>query len=169
MQDSRNWNAWSDERVEQLKKLWEAGLSASQIAAELGGWPASSPDGGRNAVIGKASRLGLAKRGKSVTVPKERKVKPDKTITVRPRTSSVPRSSAQFEAKFNVEGMPETVPARRPRLKPSPGFMSARERRERGYEDGPDFGGMFPLPTAAGDGPSREDIEFLSKHLYNFG
>ena len=27
---------WSDERVEQLKKLWEAGLSASQIAAELG-------------------------------------------------------------------------------------------------------------------------------------
>ena len=27
---------WSDERVEQLKKLWEGGLSASQIAAELG-------------------------------------------------------------------------------------------------------------------------------------
>ena len=27
---------WSDERVEQLKKLWESGLSASQIAAELG-------------------------------------------------------------------------------------------------------------------------------------
>jgi len=27
---------WSDDRVEQLKKLWEAGLSASQIAAELG-------------------------------------------------------------------------------------------------------------------------------------
>ena len=26
---------WSDDRVEQLKKLWEAGLSASQIAAEM--------------------------------------------------------------------------------------------------------------------------------------
>ena len=37
---------WSDDRVEQLKKLWEAGLSASQIAAELGNVT-------RNAVIGK--------------------------------------------------------------------------------------------------------------------
>ena len=27
---------WSHNRVEQLKKLWGAGLSASQIAAELG-------------------------------------------------------------------------------------------------------------------------------------
>ena len=25
--------SWTDDRVEQLKKLWEAGLSASQIAA----------------------------------------------------------------------------------------------------------------------------------------
>ena len=37
---------WSEDRVEQLKKLWEAGLSASQIAAELGNVT-------RNAVIGK--------------------------------------------------------------------------------------------------------------------
>ena len=28
---------WSDDRVEQLKKLWEAGLSASQIARALRG------------------------------------------------------------------------------------------------------------------------------------
>ena len=28
---------WTDERVEQLKKLWADGLSASQIAAQLGG------------------------------------------------------------------------------------------------------------------------------------
>src|ERR1041385_8740709 len=42
---------WSDDRVEQLKKLWEAGLSASQIAAELGNVT-------RNAVIGKVHRLG---------------------------------------------------------------------------------------------------------------
>ena len=27
---------WSDDRVEQPKKLWENGLSASQIAEELG-------------------------------------------------------------------------------------------------------------------------------------
>jgi GcrA cell cycle regulator len=49
---------WTDDRVEQLKKLWEAGLSASQIAAELGNVT-------RNAVIGKVHRLGLSGRAKS--------------------------------------------------------------------------------------------------------
>jgi GcrA cell cycle regulator len=49
---------WSDDRVEQLKKLWEGGLSASQIAAELGNVT-------RNAVIGKVHRLGLSGRAKT--------------------------------------------------------------------------------------------------------
>jgi GcrA cell cycle regulator len=49
---------WTDERVELLKKLWNEGLSASQIAAELGGIT-------RNAVIGKVHRLGLSGRAKS--------------------------------------------------------------------------------------------------------
>jgi GcrA cell cycle regulator len=46
---------WTDERVEQLKSLWNEGLSASQIARVLGGVT-------RNAVIGKVHRLGLAGR-----------------------------------------------------------------------------------------------------------
>src|SRR3954453_18214202 len=45
---------WTEERIELLTKLWSEGLSASQIAAELGG------DVSRNAVLGKAHRLGLA-------------------------------------------------------------------------------------------------------------
>jgi GcrA cell cycle regulator len=44
---------WTDERVETLKKLWQDGLSASQIAKQLGGVT-------RNAVIGKVHRLGLS-------------------------------------------------------------------------------------------------------------
>lgn len=48
---------WTDERVELLKKLWADGLSASQIAAELGNVT-------RNAVIGKVHRLGLSGRAK---------------------------------------------------------------------------------------------------------
>jgi len=56
--------SWTDTRVELLTKLWADGLSASQIATELGGWPASSPDGGRNAVIGKVHRMGLSGRAK---------------------------------------------------------------------------------------------------------
>ena len=51
---------WTDDRVEQLKKLWEAGHSASQIAGELGNVT-------RNAVIGKVHRLGLS--GSGVATP----------------------------------------------------------------------------------------------------
>ena len=46
---------WTDESVENLKKLWQDGLSASQIAKQLGGVT-------RNAVIGKVHRLGLSGR-----------------------------------------------------------------------------------------------------------
>jgi GcrA cell cycle regulator len=59
---------WNDERVELLKKLWTDGLSASQIASELGGIT-------RNAVIGKVHRLGLSGRAKTPAsaVPRPRK------------------------------------------------------------------------------------------------
>jgi len=58
---------WTDERVELLKKLWMEGLSASQIAGELG-------DGvTRNAVIGKVHRLKLSARAKPTnTAPRAR-------------------------------------------------------------------------------------------------
>src|ERR1051325_11365005 len=44
---------WTSERVETLKKLFDAGLSCSQIAGEIGTT--------RNAVIGKMHRLGLSR------------------------------------------------------------------------------------------------------------
>jgi GcrA cell cycle regulator len=47
--------AWTDERIALLKKMWEDGRTASQIAEELGGVS-------RNAVIGKAHRLDLQSR-----------------------------------------------------------------------------------------------------------
>ncbi len=47
--------SWTDERIEKLTKTWEGGATASQIADELGGVS-------RNAVIGKAHRLGLKAR-----------------------------------------------------------------------------------------------------------
>ncbi|MEZ5655361.1 MAG: GcrA family cell cycle regulator [Sphingobium sp.] len=47
--------SWTDERIDQLKAMWEKGMTASQIAEELGGVS-------RNAVIGKAHRLGLQSR-----------------------------------------------------------------------------------------------------------
>lgn len=67
---------WTDERVEKLKRLWADGLSASQIAAQLGGVS-------RNAVIGKVHRLSLpgrAKAGGSSAAPRAK------------RTTSAPRA-----------------------------------------------------------------------------
>ena len=59
--------SWNDERVETLKKLWQEGLSASQIASRIGGVT-------RNAVIGKVHRLGLSGRAPT-----------SRTATARPR------------------------------------------------------------------------------------
>ena len=47
--------SWTEERIATLTKMWEGGATASQIADELGGVS-------RNAVIGKAHRLGLKSR-----------------------------------------------------------------------------------------------------------
>jgi GcrA cell cycle regulator len=62
--------SWTDERVELLKKLWQDGLSASQIAGELGGVT-------RNAVIGKVHRLGLSGRGQPTSsIKRQRRTHP---------------------------------------------------------------------------------------------
>lgn len=47
--------AWTEERIERLKTMWHDGATASEIAEKLGGVS-------RNAVIGKAHRLGLEAR-----------------------------------------------------------------------------------------------------------
>jgi GcrA cell cycle regulator len=66
--------AWTDERIEQLKTMWEKGMTASQIAEELGGVS-------RNAVIGKAHRLGLQSRPspvKATETPRKKAAPPTK-------------------------------------------------------------------------------------------
>ncbi|MFC5320553.1 GcrA family cell cycle regulator [Bradyrhizobium oligotrophicum] len=54
---------WTDEREAQLVKMWHAGLTTSQIAAELGNVT-------RNAVVSKAARLGLQRRQAPPPVPR---------------------------------------------------------------------------------------------------
>src|SRR5690242_21679329 len=60
--------SWTEERIERLKKMWHDGATASQIADELGGVS-------RNAVIGKAHRLGLEQRPSPVKPGDDEKVK----------------------------------------------------------------------------------------------
>jgi GcrA cell cycle regulator len=95
---------WSDERVEQLKKLWEAGLSASQIAAELGNVT-------RNAVIGKVHRLGLSGRAKSPSsssVPRQRKARPAQHIMRISRPVSRGNTALAHAFEVEVEADPIT-------------------------------------------------------------
>jgi GcrA cell cycle regulator len=100
---------WTDERVELLKKLWSEGLSASQIATQLGGVS-------RNAVIGKVHRLKLSGRGRaSSSTPRPKKAGP----------SASPRPAAQRQSRTVTIGATalkaqyEVEPAREPIARPA--------------------------------------------------
>lgn len=56
---------WTDERVDELRRLWVEGLSAEEIAGRLGGVT-------RNSVIGKVHRLGLTGRSEDRPSLRER-------------------------------------------------------------------------------------------------
>ena len=60
-------NVWTDERLEKLKELWTQGLSISQIGEALGV--------SRNAIAGKAHRMGLPKRPSPISRTKFEKPK----------------------------------------------------------------------------------------------
>jgi len=99
--------SWTDERVESLKKLWSDGLSASQIAAELGGIT-------RNAVIGKVHRLGLSGRAKAPSSATPRPRKPRTTShmfrSMRPATRGNTALATHAVAAYEMEIEPEPEP-----------------------------------------------------------
>lgn len=79
--------SWTDERIDRLKELWSQGKTASHIADELGGVS-------RNAVIGKAHRLGLQSRPSPV--------KPNEPA---------PKAKAKAREKAEAAPAPEPKPA----------------------------------------------------------
>ena len=93
---------WTDERVELLRKLWSEGLSASQIAAQLGGVS-------RNAVIGKVHRLKLSSRGRAASAPTRQKKAVQagsgaKQVTrTTTRTVTVSVGATAVQAQFDAE------------------------------------------------------------------
>lgn len=103
---------WTDERVERLTKLWAEGLSASQIAAQLGGVT-------RNAVIGKVHRLNLPGRAKSggSTPPRARRssaaLGTSSNFNARPASSRISRGgpATALRENFAVEGFHDVEPA----------------------------------------------------------
>jgi GcrA cell cycle regulator len=99
--------SWTEERIERLKKMWHEGATASQIADELGGVS-------RNAVIGKAHRLGLEQRPSPVKPGEEKdpkKVAPAAAATAasKPPKSESPKAAATSNS---TTGQP-SAPAQR--------------------------------------------------------
>ena len=88
---------WTDERVELLKRLWQDGLSASQIAKQLGGVT-------RNAVIGKVHRLGLSGRA----TPS----KPQRTVFKAPRPARPATPVLAAPRRIAEAAPPHTAPVR---------------------------------------------------------
>src|SRR5882757_4032203 len=111
--------SWTDERIERLKSLWTKGMTASFIAEELGGVS-------RNAVIGKAHRLGLQSRPSPV---KPNEPAPKAKAKVREKAEAAapaPRPAAAAAPAAPWEDDGEETPAaaakapREPAEKPGP-------------------------------------------------
>jgi GcrA cell cycle regulator len=88
--------SWTEERIARLKILWEGGKTASQIAEDLG-------EVTRNAVIGKAHRLGLQSRPSPV--------KTQESATALDATPAPPRAEPAVAAP---------APAPAPKAAPAP-------------------------------------------------
>lgn len=94
--------SWTDERIDQLKGMWEKGMTASQIADELGGVS-------RNAVIGKAHRLGLQSRPSPVKTNEA------------PRKKAAPKMAETANAEMRpVPAAPAPAREARPAAAPAP-------------------------------------------------
>ncbi|MGF1445969.1 MAG: GcrA family cell cycle regulator [Pikeienuella sp.] len=122
---------WTDERVEKLKEFWAEGMSASQIAKQLGGVT-------RNAVIGKVHRLGLSHRssGEATRGPEDGAAQ--ETAAPEPAAASeAPEPAAEPDAPPPAESTAEeaprtTVPAPRdPSLPRAPGQPTPEEEAAR--------------------------------------
>jgi GcrA cell cycle regulator len=98
--------SWTDERVESLKKLWQEGLSASQIAGRLGGVT-------RNAVIGKVHRLGLSGRATTSRMKSHRPRRPaaatQKRLATKPRFAQT--GNTALRALYQGDTVEPYVPA----------------------------------------------------------
>ena len=110
--------SWTDERIDTLKTMWEAGQTASQIAEALGGVS-------RNAVIGKAHRLGLQSRPSPV--------KPNEPAAAAPAPAPVEAEAAPAPAP--VVAAPPPPPPAPPRPAPAPEPVVAADADDDEDED----------------------------------
>jgi len=117
--------SWTNEQIEHLKQLWAEGLSASQIAAELGG------DVSRNAVLGKLHRLGLVRNETKLPNPSRARKpspSPEPPLTGEP-SSQVDRPPAPV-ASHEPPAAPAAELPRREAVTPRSEGVTIMELRE---------------------------------------
>jgi GcrA cell cycle regulator len=100
--------SWTEERIDRLKAMWTKGATASQIAEELGGVS-------RNAVIGKAHRLGLESRPSPVKAGEEKEKKAKAAPAPKaPKPVVAKPAPSPIESKFSTEEAPRPAAAATP-------------------------------------------------------
>ena len=102
--------SWTEERIERLKKMWHDGATASQIADELGGVS-------RNAVIGKAHRLGLEQRPSPVKPGEEKEAKKTAPAAAAPKAAAPKADAPRAASAAPAAAAPQdgSVPRQHPR------------------------------------------------------
>ena len=132
--------SWTDERIERLKKMWHDGATASQIADELGGVS-------RNAVIGKAHRLGLEQRPSPVKPGEEKEMKKAAPAASPPTAKQAARAEAQARPAA-APTSPSAAPTGMPPQRPSAADMQYRSIGPGGFiRQGPGEQ-QAPIPPA---------------------
>lgn len=124
--------SWTDERIDTLRRMWEAGQTASQIAEELGGVS-------RNAVIGKAHRLGLQSRPSPV--------KPNDPAVAKAAAAAAP--PAPKPAAPVAAAAPAPVPPRPPVERAAPPVVAAPPVIEDDVEEEDEIEVEADAPVAA--------------------
>src|SRR6476620_4315258 len=133
--------SWTDERIERLKKMWSQGATASQIADELGGVS-------RNAVIGKAHRLGLEQRPSPVKPGEEKEAKKAAPAAAAPK-SAAPRAEAPRAAPAApVADTPQATTAAPTPQRPSGSEIQYRSIGPGGFVRQGPGDQQAPIPTA---------------------
>ena len=99
--------SWTDERIATLQKMWEGGSTASQIAEELGGVS-------RNAVIGKAHRLGLKSRPSPVKANEKKKAAKKAAPKAAAVKKVAPKAAKPVAAKPAIKATDNAAPAAKP-------------------------------------------------------
>jgi GcrA cell cycle regulator len=97
--------SWTEERIERLKKMWHDGATASQIADELGGVS-------RNAVIGKAHRLGLEQRPSPVKPGEEKEARKAAPAAAAPKPTPKTEAPKPTPAAAPAAAAPHAAPQR---------------------------------------------------------